>query len=127
LVRERERPTGTTVAAAAWAGIQVSRRDPVWPQRIGSTVGASEGGGLARRATTTSTAIVVLVVVATAIAVVVVFIVVFSGCHYWAGGMAWRLVAWLSGAQHWCRAPSGQPKDSYYPCGSPPVADRPEL
>jgi hypothetical protein len=57
----------------------VSRRDPVWPQRIGSTVGASEGGGLARRATTTSTAIVVLVVVATAaaIAIVVVFIVVF--------------------------------------------------
>jgi hypothetical protein len=32
-----------------------------------------------------------------------------------------------AGAHRWCRTPSGQPEDPYYPCGSPPVADHPEL
>jgi hypothetical protein len=36
------------------------------------------------------------------------------------------MVAWLLGAR-WCRMPLGQPKDLYYPCGSTPVAGRPEL
>jgi hypothetical protein len=47
------------------------------PQCVGSTIGASGGGGLARRPIVASIAIVVLAVVATTIAVVVVFVVVF--------------------------------------------------
>jgi hypothetical protein len=52
-----------------------------------------------------------------------------SGCHqcrrfcHWAG----ETVAWPSGTQRWCRAPSGQPEVRYCPCESPPVVDRPEL
>jgi hypothetical protein len=56
-----------------------------------------------------------------------------SGCHrcrrfhHWAGETAWKTVAWPSGTQRWCRAPSGQPEARYCPCESPSVADRPEL
>jgi hypothetical protein len=100
------------------------------PWCIGSAIGASGGGGLVGRATTASITVVVLAVVATTIAAVTVFIVVFFGCHHcrhWAGKMAWRVVAWLQEAQHWYRESSGQPEHPYYACGSPPVADHPEL
>jgi hypothetical protein len=49
-----------------------------WAQCVGSTVGTSGGGGLARRATITSTAGAVLAVVPTAITTIVVFVVVLG-------------------------------------------------
>jgi hypothetical protein len=80
------------------------------PWHAGSAIRGSGGGGLARRAITAATAVVVPAVVATSMTVVAVLVIVL-----------------VPGAQRWCKASLGQPKDLYYPCGSPPVAGRPKL
>jgi hypothetical protein len=104
------------------------------PWCVGSTVGTSGGGGLARRATTASTAGAVLVVVATAITAITVFVVILGPvatgtavCRHGAGETAWKTVAWPSGTQCWCRVPSGQLEVWYCPCEAPPGAYHPEL
>jgi hypothetical protein len=69
------------------------------------------GGGLARRATTASVAGAVLAVVITVITAIVVFVVIVrpvaTGAAMGRGETAWKMVAWPSGMQYWCRAPSG--------------------
>jgi hypothetical protein len=104
------------------------------PWRAGSVIRDGGDGGLAIRAITAVTAVAVPAVIATSMtAIVVLLVILVPGvhccryCHRWVGEMAWRMVVWLSGAQRWCRAPLGQLKDLYYPCGSPLVASHSEL
>jgi hypothetical protein len=96
------------------------------PWCITLPVGTSGVVGLARRATTAPAAGAVLPVVATGITAIAIFVVILGPvatgaavAAHGAGEMAWKMVAWSSGMQYWCRALSGQPKVQYYPCEAP--------
>jgi hypothetical protein len=101
------------------------------PWRASSAIRGSGDGGLARRAITAAIAVVVPAIIATTMTAVAVLIVVLVPVATVAtAGWVRRRGGWWPG----CRGRSvgverllGQPKDLYYPCGSPPLAGHPEL